>query len=79
MGYLEWLRNESEFHKVLPHTGGFAIQPSNDSEACLEQFHRIVEDAASNASIEGYEMLPHRSSRDSKGRWDLAVITMPNE
>jgi hypothetical protein len=76
MSYLEWLRNGSDFHKVSPKTNGFTISAADDSEGCRERFHEIVDEAIGNASFEGYEISPHRSSMDSKGRWDFAIITI---
>jgi hypothetical protein len=75
MDYLESLRSGSDFHEVSIKPGGFTIKAANDTEECLARFHEIVEEAIERASEEGYEILPHRSSMDSKGRFDFALIT----
>jgi hypothetical protein len=74
MTYLEWLRNGSDFHKVSLITGGFTIRAADDSEECRQRFHEIVEEARGNAFVEGYEIDPHPSSMDPKGRWNFATI-----
>jgi len=76
MSYLEWLRKGSNFHKVSLKRDGFTISAANDSEQCRQGFHEIVEKAIRNASVERYEINPHPSSMDPKGRWDFAVITI---
>ena len=78
MAYLERLKAGSEFHKVKLHSdGSFSIQAANnDSEECRERFHEIVDEAIAKAPSEGYGINPKRSSRDPKGRWDFAVITI---
>ena len=74
MGFIEGLKNESEFHRVTPITDGVKIQPANDSPACRDRFNEIVNEAIKCAPYEGYEILPRKSSRDSRG-WDMAVFT----
>jgi hypothetical protein len=76
MRYLERLRSGSDFHKVSPVSKGFKIRPANDNLECRERFNAIVDEAVVNASVEGYEIIPHRSSSDPRGWWDFAVITV---
>jgi hypothetical protein len=75
--YLEWLRNGSPFHEVSLNPSGFAIRPAGDATELREEFHKIVDEAIEKASFEGYEILPHHSDMDPRGRWDFAVITLP--
>lgn len=77
MSFLDWLRDGSEFHKasfISPIQFQISVTDA-DSEECKERFHEIVGKAFAQANNEGYEVLnPHRSSMDSKGRWDTAII-----
>jgi hypothetical protein len=70
MSYPEWLMNESECHKVKFISDGLQIQVANDTEDCRERFHRLVK----RVLAEGYDVMPHKSSTDSKGRYDMAII-----
>ena len=69
MSYLDWLRTGSDFHKVSRIANGFKIEAPDDSLQCRERFSEIVDEAIGNASFEGYQILPHRSSRE-----DLSLI-----
>jgi hypothetical protein len=73
---LESLRQGSKFHKVSPKSGGFSIQAVDKTDEALDAFHAIVDDAIEGASTGGYDIMPHQSKTDSKGRWDFAVITV---
>ena len=73
MGYIDGLRNGSEWHLAAPITNGVKIQPANDGLACRDRFDEIVNEAIKCAPYEGYEIVPHESSRDSRG-WGIAVF-----
>ena len=68
----EELGRGSAFHRVYPTSNGFKIAAASNSEECLQRFHDLVADAMAYA--EGYEVQPHKSDMDPKGRYDFAEI-----
>ena len=75
MSFLETLRSASKYHNVRSIPNGFEIRAADDSEECRHSFHALVAEAIERASNEHYEITPHRSAIDPKGRYDSAVIT----
>jgi hypothetical protein len=53
---------------------GSPARVADDSEECRDSFHALVTEAIERAQNEHYEMKPHRSATDPKGRYDSAVI-----
>jgi hypothetical protein len=64
VSYLDWLRNDSELHKVTHARGGggFRIAPATNSIECRKQFDDIVQTAISRSISEGYSIDAHRDS-----------------
>ena len=73
MGFIDRLREGSDFHKVTLVTDGFSIVPANGGRECRQEFVRIVDQALGCASAEGYQIITHESSRDFLG-WDKAIF-----
>ena len=72
---IDQLRKGSDFHRVEPISkNAFEIRAANDTEECRQRFHVIVHAAIESAAENGYQVRPHASSTDPKGRWDMAVI-----
>jgi hypothetical protein len=76
MSFLETLRSASKCHNVRSIPNGFEIRTADESEECRGSFHVFVAEAIERASSEHYEITPHRSAIDPKGRYDSAVITL---
>jgi hypothetical protein len=73
MGFVDRLREGSNFHKVTLVTNGFSIEPANGSRECRQEFVRIVDEAMAYGPAEGYQVITHESSRDFLG-WDKAIF-----
>ena len=43
----------------------------DDSEECRHSFDALIAEAIERASNEHYEITPHRSAIDAKGRYDF--------
>jgi hypothetical protein len=74
MTFLETLISASRCHKVRSIPNGCEILAADDSEECRHSFHALVTEAIERAPNEHYEMKPHRSATDPKGRYDSAMI-----
>jgi hypothetical protein len=74
MSFLETLISASKYHNVRSIPNGCEIRVANDSEECRHFFHALVTEAIERAPNEHYELKPHRSATDPKGRYDFAVI-----
>ena len=73
---IDQLMKGSDFHRVERiGNNAFEIRAPNDTEECRQRFHAIVHSAIESAAEKGYQVRPHSSSTDPKGRWDMAVIT----
>ena len=73
---IDQLRKGSDFHRVERISdNAFEIRPVEETEECLQRFHIIVHAAIESAAQNGYQVRPHPSDTDPKGRWGMAVIT----
>jgi hypothetical protein len=85
MTYLEWLKKGSEFHNVKCNPDeSIVITPAGESPECEREFERIVEEAYSHASSEGFEVTHvHRNRMRSSalhpegdGPYDMVVLAI---
>ena len=76
---VDQLRKGSDLHGVERiSNNAFEIRADDDTEESRQRFHTIVHTAIESATESGYQVQPHASSTDKKGRWDMAVITLPD-